>query len=596
MVSQRLSFDQREPYRQLVGNGIRWLIQHQNSDGGWGDTDRSLSNIATTMLCRAAIHLAGLTELHAKQLAKTDAYITQAGDLRGLRRRYGKDKTFVVPILTNCALAGLVPWRKVSQLPFELAGLPQSWYRLARLPVVSYAIPALVAIGLARHHYAPTWNPLTRFFRNHTMETGLRILTEMQPASGGYLEATPLTSFVVMSLAGVDLPRHDVTRNGVQFLFDSVRSDGSWPIDTNLATWVTTLSLNALGTRQGTEHLTPQLLKWLLKCQHRGQHRFTGAEPGGWGWSDLSGAVPDADDTPGMLLALERYPNVPKEGVQRLSQARADGINWLLKLQNSNGGWPTFCRGWGKLPFDRSGTDLTAHALRALKWHSDSFTTDFLGIPDSHDVDKAVTRGFKYLAKTQRPDGSWLPLWFGNQHRPDDENPLYGTARVLAAFRDFGKLGEEPARRGIAYLLTQQNADGGWGDEGRVQTPTRKTGSRELKPRSSIETTDASLATSTSQSTALRSSVEETGVVVEILAAASALSESRPAFQRGVTWLIEAVETGRFRHTSPVGFYFAKLWYYEKLYPLIFSVAALRAAVESSAPAESPAAAGRTAR
>ncbi|MEZ6048428.1 MAG: hypothetical protein R3C11_23220 [Planctomycetaceae bacterium] len=41
-------------------------------------------------------------------------------------------------------------------------------------------------------------------------------------------------------------------------------------------------------------------------------------------------------------------------------------MNWLLDLQNRDGGWPTFCRGWGALPFDRSAPDLTAHALRAL--------------------------------------------------------------------------------------------------------------------------------------------------------------------------------------------------------------------------------------
>ena len=45
--------------------------------------------------------------------------------------------------------------------------------------------------------------------------------------------------------------------------------------------------------------------------------------------------------------------------------------------------------------------------------------------------------------------------------------------------------------------------------------------------------------------------------------------------QRGIAWLIDAVESGRFREPSPIGFYFAKLWYFEKLYPLIFTVAAL---------------------
>ena len=32
---------------------------------------------------------------------------------------------------------------------------------------------------------------------------------------------------------------------------------------------------------------------------------------------------------------------------------------------------------------------------------------------------------------------------------------------------------------------------------------------------------------------------------------------------------------GRFRENSVVGFYFAKLWYHEKLYPLTFTVSAL---------------------
>src|SRR5262245_39059581 len=43
----------------LVGSGLRWLSEHQNADGGWGDTVKSLSNISTTMLSRAAYRIAG---------------------------------------------------------------------------------------------------------------------------------------------------------------------------------------------------------------------------------------------------------------------------------------------------------------------------------------------------------------------------------------------------------------------------------------------------------------------------------------------------------------------------------------------------------
>ena len=45
---------------------------------------------------------------------------------------------------------------------------------------------------------------------------------------------------------------------------------------------------------------------WLLAQQHRQVHPYTRAAPGGWAWTDLSGGVPDADDTSGALLALAK--------------------------------------------------------------------------------------------------------------------------------------------------------------------------------------------------------------------------------------------------------------------------------------------------
>ena len=80
---------------------------------------------------------------------------------RRCANRYGKDRTFAVPILMTCALAGLTSWKEVPSLPFELACLPQSWFRFLNLPVVSYALPALIAIGQAVYHHRPPWNPLT---------------------------------------------------------------------------------------------------------------------------------------------------------------------------------------------------------------------------------------------------------------------------------------------------------------------------------------------------------------------------------------------------------------------------------------------------
>lgn len=528
----------------LVGRAIQWLGACQNPDGGWGDTDKSLSNIATTMLVRAAFHLAGAAEQHEGILARAQQYIDSQGGVPGLRKRYGKDKTFAVPILTNCALAGLIPWREVPALPFELVCLPNAVLGWLRLPVVSYAIPALVAVGQARYVHRKPLNPLTRLVRPLTVARSLETAERMQPQSGGFLEATPLTSFVVMSLAGSGRAGHPVVRRAVDFLVASAREDGSWPIDTNLATWVTTLAINALGA--GGEDLS-QLgcLDWLLGCQHREVHPFTSAAPGGWGWTDLSGAVPDADDTAGALLALAalRKRTLPSDSA-RMDLAAKKGVEWLLGLQNRDGGWPTFCRGWGALPFDRSGVDLTAHAIRALhawqgRWGG------------RKDLDWPLRRGLAFLARQQRADGSWVPLWFGNQFHPAEENPVYGTSRVLLAYRDLGFLEEEPARRGLAWLAAAQNADGGWGGGPACgESPCAKA-----------------------------SSVEETAMAVESLLGADREPALQPVRAKGLAWLVEAVESKAHRECAPIGFYFAKLWYYERLYPLVFSVAALGRAV-----------------
>ncbi|MGZ8941115.1 MAG: hypothetical protein ACXW32_18070, partial [Limisphaerales bacterium] len=54
---------------------------------------------------------------------------------------------------------------------------------------------------------------------------------------------------------------------------------------------------------------------------------------------------------------------------------------------------------------------------------------------------------------------------------------------------------------------------------------------------------------------------------------------SSESVQRGLVRLIEMVEEGRHQKASPIGFYFARLWYYERLYPLIFAVSALGTAL-----------------
>jgi len=343
-------------------------------------------------------------------------------------------------------------------------------------------------------------------------------------------------------------------QRGVEFLTASVRPDGSWPIDTNLATWVTTLSTVALAKNESSELFAngsrDAIRDWLLGQQYRRRHPYTDAAPGGWSWTDLPGGVPDADDTPGALLALRHLsPDDP-----RVRGAVAAAVGWLLDLQNRDGGMPTFCRGWGRLPFDRSGADLSAHALLAwFAWRPD--------LPESlrPRLDRAIRRAVRYLLDVQRPDGAWIPLWFGNESATEEENRVYGTSRVLrliqlSALRQSGGPRWMAAlQRAARWLLAAQNGDGGWG--GAAGT---------------------------------RSSIEETALALEALAEVagadrSGADEAVAAVGRGVHWLSENTGRGRQFPPSPIGFYFAKLWYFEKLYPLIYTVQALSAVQDAVA-------------
>ena len=573
----------------LARGGVAWLVRMQNADGGWGDTTDSPSNISTTALCWAALTIAGSGDpaCGAPVERGRNWMLRVAGSLaprplaHAISRRYGKDRTFSVPILTVLALAGLLDadeqspepsppagasgagapadgaggvigrgWRHVPQLPFELAAVPPAWYRWLRLPVVSYALPALIAIGQARHRQRPTRNPVTRLVRLAARRRTLRRLEAIQPRGGGFLEAAPLTSFVVMSLVAAGESTQPVVDRGVEFLERSVRADGSWPIDTNLATWVTTLSVNALARLPDwRDRLAPParaaLRRWLLGQQYRERHVYTDAAPGGWAWTDLPGGVPDADDTPGALLALHALD--PDAAEHR--EAACAGIGWLLDLQNADGGIPTFCRGWGALPFDRSSPDLTAHTLRA--WTA--WRPTLPGRMRSRTA-RATSRAVRFLARAQQPDGTWIPLWFGNQAAPDEANRVYGTARVLEGLAALPDVEAIPTaeQRAIRWLVDAQGKDGGWG------------GAPGVAP-----------------------SIEETALAVSALALCRRLprTPAHPgvdaAVARGVRWLADATDGGRRTATTPIGLYFARLWYSETLYPRVFALAALAAAAVS---------------
>jgi len=167
----------------------------------------------------------------------------------------------------------------------------------------------------------------------------------------------------------------------------------------------------------------------------------------------------------------------------------------------------------------------------------------------------SITKALAFLIAEQKQDGSWIPLWFGNQFAPHQLNLTYGTAKVLIALSglipDFDSACVPMIQKGVQWLLTTQNTDDGWG-----------------------------------KAVSAASSIEETALAVDALSSAVKASQQNrinlpidkinSVLSKATAWLIKETEKGMRMSPSPIGLYFARLWYFEKMYPIIFTLSALQ--------------------
>ncbi|WP_424210992.1 squalene--hopene cyclase [Streptomyces sp. BI20] len=312
----------------------------------------------------------------------------------------------------------------------------------------------------AYHRVAPTR------IRKAAMAAAGRWIVERQENDGcwGGIQPPAVYSIIALHLLGYDLD-HPVMRAGLESLerFAVHRADGARMIEAcQSPVWDTCLAAVALADA-GLAPDHPALVKatdWMLdeEITKPGDWavRRPGLAPGGWAFEFHNDNYPDIDDTAEVVLALRR---VRHPDPQRVEGAISRGVSWTLGMQSANGAWGAFDADNtspfpNRLPFCDFGEVIDPPSADVTAHVVEMLATE------GRAHDPRTRRGVAWLLREQEDNGAWFGRW--------GTNYVYGTGSVLPALVAAGIPRDHSAiRRAVAWLESVQNEDGGWGEDQR---------------------------------------------------------------------------------------------------------------------------------
>jgi len=413
---------------------------------------------------------------------------------------------------TLLALFEQVPWRATPVMPVEIMLLP--YWAPFHLEKISYwsrtvVVPLLVLMAVKpkpklrvdipelfvepaekvkNWHPSNDHSPWAVFFRN--VERVLRVVEPLIPARSQRKAIDRAVAWVTERLNGEDGlgAIYPAMANSVM-MFECLGYRKDYPalvtakksVEKLLAgdkdrfycqpcvspVWDTGLACHALietGEPEAVER-AKRGLEWLKERQILDVEgdwiaRRPNLRPGGWAFQYANPHYPDLDDTAVVTMALHRSRD------SHFTPSIARATEWVEGMQSSNGGWAAFEVDnehyyLNHIPFADHGAlldpptvDVTARCVSMLAQ---------LGRTKD---DPVVARALDYLRREQEPDGSWYGRW--------GTNYVYGTWSALCALNAIGIEHSAPeVRRAVAWLVSQQHADGGWGEGGESYYPGR---------------------------------------------------------------------------------------------------------------------------
>ncbi|MFB6940787.1 squalene--hopene cyclase [Streptomyces sp. NPDC060286] len=561
---------------RLTAASARWIRSQQTEDGSWPTFHGGPGDLSTTIEAYAALRLAGDSP-QAEHMVLAAKWVRAQGGVAASR------------VFTRIwlALFGWWKWDDLPEMPPEVIYLPK-WMPLniysfgcwARQTIVPLTVVGALRpcrpqpFALDELHVDPddpnprrcrppftSWDGVfqrldrvlhgyrrvsPRRLRRAAVNACARWIIERQEADGcwGGIQPPAVYSVIALHLLGYGL-EHPVLKAGIESLNRFV----VWPDEgvrmveaCQSPVWDTCLATIALADA-GLPADHPALVKaadWILAKQitRPGDWAVQRPQlaPGGWAFEFHNDNYPDIDDTAEVVLALNR---VAHPQANRVTAAVERAVRWTTGMQSKNGAWGAFDADNtspfpNRLPFsdfgeviDPPSADVTAHVVEMLA---------ALGLAD----DRHTRQGIDWLLAEQEPSGAWFGRW--------GVNYVYGTGSVVPALTAAGLPASHPAiRRAVAWLVSVQNADGGWGEDLRSYSETDWIGHG---PSTASQTAWALLA---------------------LLAADEAGSDS---VERGVRWLTEAqMEDGswdepQFTGTGFPGDFSINYHLYRSVFPL----------------------------
>ncbi len=470
-----------------AADGARWLRTRQERDGSYRAYPTSRhGDLGTTASAWAALHACAPDD-SAGAIAAARGYVETQGGTAAVIGAFARGE----PAVVYLALAGLVD---PSELPCPpmLPALMPSLVRFMERRFHSGILMGSGGLTLIAHRLRGDWGldgpPRGALPRRFAART-LTLLATFQNVNGSWNANTVQTALMLLAVRAAGLPEEHpmVARTMAWLEAQFVRDDDGLHVDAfGSPVWCTAANVRAL-LAAGASPSDPGMVRaldWLVGVQSlieqpEVDNRNPGApRVGGWAFQPGNETMVDNDDTGAVVTAFGEVlgaGGLETDIGRRVRTSLELGRDWLLGMQNPDGGWSAFVHG---LPAKRPGPLFSGPVEVSLEDPVAAIRTLIdppreLGDPSTEDLtgrvldglgriglttqSPAVQRAVEFLRAQQFDHGGFWGRWTVNY--------LASTACVLQGLARVGVDMSEPwVRRAVQFATARQNADGGWGE------------------------------------------------------------------------------------------------------------------------------------